>query len=464
MVYLQLLFAVAFPAVLGVCFVNIFLSKPEDASLMERTALGYCSGAILITLEMFFLLSKFNIQYSFYSIVLPLLPIIIFGVLISVKNKTVQLKFSGLFDRLVKMSPAEKLLIALIVFQVVFVATSTLIKPVSGWDAWQRYSLRAKAGFVDHTSNLAMLPSEPRGQHVPLMQTWAFICVNEWQEIIGKTCFPLFYISLLAMFYCAVRRYKDRLISLITTFMLSSLPFLVYHATLEYCDIILAIYLFAGVSLLYVWLNNAKVQYLLLSLFFLFSTVTIKPEAFLHLTIILSVFAVTIFSRGLEQHKYIKIIRNITLAGIAIGAVFICRMVFFVPQESLFFSPVLKFSRIPALFQVFGEYLFVRSNWGIIWSLLIVLCIFNFNKLKERFNLSLLMIVVLELFGFMGYYFSQLDWVYNMLFYVTPAVRNILQFMPIVVFLCAALLTIDMPEFAVSKNALPQNKIKAHKK
>jgi hypothetical protein len=215
---------------------------------------------------------------------------------------------------------------------------------------------------------------------------------------------------------------------------------------------------------MHLWFNNPHIRYLLLSLAFLFSLITIKSEGFLHLTIVFVVFALTIFSKKLDKATGINIIRNITIAGIIIGAAYMYQKIFLVPNESLLFLPSPDFSRVPALFSVFGDYIFIRDNWNIIWSLLLILLIFNFRKLKEMNSFSLLAIVVFELFGFMTYYFTQIDWVYNMLFYVTPAVRNILQFMPVTMFLIANLLTLEMPEYPLSESSLITNKSRADNK
>lgn len=442
MVYLKLFYAAFFPALLGFCFINIFLSRKEDAPFFERIALGFCAGLMLITLEMCFVLSRLNIKFSVLAISLPLVPIILAGIFVTAKNKLIDLRL----PRISSLSKLEIFLLIMILFQVFFVFSTQMIKPVSGWDAWSNYSLRAKAYFMEGTSNVPAMPYTVRGQHDSLQQTWIFVCIDRWNEVLGKLNFPLYYISLIAIFYYAVRRNKTRLISLISTFILASLPFLFYHATLEYCDLLLGIYLFSGVSLLFLWFNKPESRYLLLSCVFLVPTITIKSEAYFHLVIVALIFAFSLFSKRMESSRDIKIIRNTTIVCILLGAAYMIRMIFFGSHEAARFSANLIFSRILPLFSVFADYIFIRPNWSIVWPILILLIIFNHKKLKDNFNMSLLGLVLLELFGFMAYYFTAAEDIYGWLFYVTPALRNMLQFMPITVFLIANLLSLESPD------------------
>ena len=108
---------------------------------------------------------------------------------------------------------------------------------------------------------------------------------------------------------------------------------------------------------------------------------------------------------------------------------------------------------------VFYDYNFVRSNWSLAWFFLLALCVFNFNKLKEDFNLPLLLLILLQTFGLMGYYFFAADNIYQWLFFVTPAVRNTLQYMPIAVFLIGRMVNVDDLKLALAA-AAPSGKKK----
>ena len=443
MAFVMTFFAMLFPTLVGFAFINLFLNKKDDAALPERLAMGFCIGLMLVTAEMFFVLTKLRIPFSIYSISIPLLPMLVAGLYVTFKNDLVTIDLSGFKS----LKTIEIILLILIIAKIFFVSSTLMIKPVSGWDAWQQYSFRAKAFFINKTADVPNLPETVRGQHNALSQTWVFLCVDKWDDILGKIPFPLYYISLAVLFYAAVRRNRSRLISLFATYLLMSLPFLVYHATIEYCDFMLSVYLFAGVSLMFLWLNEPKLRYLILSLVFLLSTTTIKSEAYFHIAMIMAAFVAAIFSKKLNAAFGIKRIREFSVAAILLGGAVLARVMFFASHEALRFHGV-DASRIMPLLSAFTDYMFTRDNWNIIWLLLILLVIFNYKKLFERFNLFLLGIVSLELSGFMAYYFLAQNDIYGWLFYVTPAVRNMLQFMPIAALLIANLLTIELPRFS----------------
>ncbi|MDD5593273.1 MAG: hypothetical protein PHG97_00850 [Candidatus Margulisbacteria bacterium] len=452
MIALKLLGAVLFPALLGFGFVNLFLNKQEDAGLLERLALGFCAGLMLITLEMTYLLPVFHLRYSVLTVATPLTLILIWGLIVTFKNRLIDFKLN------LNFKTVEKLLLAVLVLQVIFVFGTAMIKPVVGVDAWGNYSLRAKAYFVDGAVNLINIPSSGRGDHVALTQTWVFLCLNQWDDILGKINFPLYFAALLLLFYYAARRLKGRGISLLSAVMLGTLPFLVYHATLEYTDFALALYLFIGATLLLRWFDRPKINHLLLAFFFLFSILTIKNESYLHLVAVAIIFAANIFTRRLDKAAGIRAVRLGTLLGLVLGG-----LLFILKALSIRELQLLPFdvyaARLGPLVSVFFDYMFLRANWNIVWFILAVLLLFNFQRLKE--NLNLFLLVGLELLAFMLFYFTSADDVYGWLFYVTPAVRNLLQFMPLVVLALASLLELEWPPRPLLSAGRPKKKKKA---
>ena len=454
MLYLRLLYSVLFPAIAGTCFVNLFLHKKEDATFLERIALGFCMGLMLITLEMFYVLSRLNIKFSLLSISLPLVPVILAGIFVTVKNKLIDLRL----PRIPNLSKFEIFLLIMILFQVFFIFSSQMIKPVTGWDAWSLYSLYGKAYFLEGTSSVPALPPMIQRQHTALSQTWIFTCIGQWNEIFGKLNFAFYYISLIVLFYCAARRSIPRMPALLSTYFLCTLPFLVHHATLEYSDFMISIYLFIAVSLLFLWFNNKELRILALSFICLLSTLTIKKESFFHIAIILIIFAFTVFSRKFKMNAEIKLVRYATVISIFVGGLFMIIRFLILPYEGMKLVSTIDFSRIWPIITVFYDYLFIRDNWNIIWFVLLLLIVFNYNRLRIGFNLNLFGLVALELFGFMIYYFLSDQATYSWLFFVTPAVRNMLQFMPVAIFFMANILTLEMPEFSVSKASLNINK------
>jgi len=439
MIFLKLIYALLLPVLAGTCLVNILLKDKEDSPLPERIALGFLLGLALITLEMFYIFPPLNIRFSALFISISLIPIIIWGSIITIKKGLIGFKFPDIrsFNRV------EQLLLLLLALQITFIFTTCMIKPVFGWDAFQQYSFRAKAYFIEGTTNIPALPHTFRGQFNGLQQTWVFECIGKWDEILGKINFPFMYLSLLIIFYSVARRFNSRMISLLSTCFIATPPFLVYHATLEYCDFPLSVYLFAGASLLYICLNNPRLRYFILGYIFILSCLTIKNEGFFHVLIVSVVLTSSIYSSKLNNIKRIDLLRRIVPFALASVVLLITYIMFFASNEAGYVGTI-EFGKILAALAIFADYIFVRQNFGIIWTLLILMLIFNHNKLRVNLNFFLMNLVLVEYFGFIAYYIPQPS-AYSWLFFVTPAVRNILQFMPITVLLISSLLTLDMP-------------------
>lgn len=387
---------------------------------------------MLITLEMAFLLAKLHIRYSLLSISIPLVPLIIWGSLVTIKNRLIDYRL-----HIPRMTWPEKLLATLIILQILFVFLTVMIKPVVGVDAWANYSLRAKVFYIEGTSDVSTIPSSGRGHHNALTQTWVFTCINQWDDLLGKIFFPFYFLALLTIFYSAVERKRNRFAALLGISMLATLPFLAYHATLEYCDLLIAAYLFAGAILMLRWFENPKTGYILLAFAFLLSTPSIKNEAYLHLIVFVTIFVFNIFSNKFAKIPAIRSVRIITIIGMIFVGAYALNKALHLP-DIILSSFGTYFSRLLPLILVFGDYMLVRANWNIVWPILFLLIIFNFKIVKQ--NLSLFSLIILELLAFMFYYFTAINEIFSWLFFLSPAVRNMLQFMPLVVYLIAILL------------------------
>jgi len=436
MIALQLAFAVLFPVLVGYSFINLFLNNKEDAGLLERLSLGFCAGLMLISLEMFFVLSPLKTRFSVASISFPLLLIVLAGLYVSIKNGLLGFRLRTPE----RFKPLEIGLLILIVIQIIFVSLSLMIKPVSGWDSWAIYSLFGKAYYMEGSAFINTLGTMVQRQHNALAQAWTFVCIGQWNEILGKMNFCVYYAALIAIFYFAVRRFSPRLTSLLATYMLSTLPFLVYHATLEYSDLLMSIYLFIGIYLMFLWFEKRNTRHIALSAFFLLSTLIIKKESFFHLAIILIIFLATVFTAKFKDYKNIKKVRTASIYLFAAGMIFALIRFFMLPYDGTKMSSAIEFSRLWPMISVFYDYVFVRSNWSIIFFMLIALLIFKGRKLREGYNLNLLGLIILEFIGFFAYYFVAEQSTYSWLYFVTPAVRNILQFVPLMVLLIARIL------------------------
>jgi hypothetical protein len=324
-----------------------------------------------------FIYSLLGIKFSVILICLPwllLLPTLLFS-----KEK---IKFE-----LKSWSPLDYLISALIGLKVVYVFFEALIKPVYGWDALWNFSLRAKIFFFEKMVPLAKASPYFLGGgmkqyplQIPLIETWSFLVMNSWDDVKIKIIFPLYFCALLIIFYAALRNEKNRTHSLFFTFLLSSLPLLTYHATIEYADFVVGVYFFSASVYLYRYFQENENRYLILSALLAGFAGWVKDEGIMFYLI--CIFALWLYS-GIKNWKKV--------AAYCLPLLFLTIPWLFIKQLlglSLGNEPNFAFSNLSSYLsfhpEVIGKIMektFLAGNWHLLPLALIVFLIFYYKKI-----------------------------------------------------------------------------------
>jgi hypothetical protein len=450
---LELAFAIALPVATGYALLSVILKEKSDMFPIERTAYAFGLGSGLLTLEMF-IFPRFGVRFSVINIALPnLLLIAVLGGL-ALKRKNTIADIPGLVGSIRAIpskifkegSKYEKgikiFLLAWIALKLSYVFFEALIKPVVAWDAFTHWSFSPKIFFLERTipdnfKNMAHANAHINNQLAPLFQTWIFTCIGDWNEIIGKIIFPLFFTALLIAFYYALRRNLSVSKSLLFSFFLISMPFLVFHATIEYADLLVAFYLFSGTFMVFEFFEKHKRRYLAAAALLLtFSAFTKNEGLFYSLSTVIAL-AVFLASDTRVAEKFNR--RTLLIAAAAGSALFfgyILREVFFVGHEAGFWHGIFL-DRLPVIISVALTKMFLSGNWNILWILFTLSIFFFIIKKEKRTDIYILLTVALNVFFLAGYYLTAIgevfDWVRN----GTILSRNMLLFTPLVLFFAA---------------------------
>lgn len=268
--YLKLLLAVLFPTFIGFVFLSVFTSKKEALPDLEKLALSFLIGTGILSLEMF-LLGALRIKLITPNILIGSIIILAAPLYLCIKNKTLVLDIKS-WIKIDRLKWYDLTFLSLILIRIAFVLFENLIKPVISVDAFANWSLRAKVFFFD--SGLLL---DPKSNYflgsgavfypinIPLMETWIFNVLGYWNDELVKIIFGLFFVSLIIIFYCSVKRFTSRSISLFATYLLTSLPLLVHHATIEYADFPLCVYFTASALFLLNYFESKDNQHLYIS-------------------------------------------------------------------------------------------------------------------------------------------------------------------------------------------------------
>jgi hypothetical protein len=260
------IFTILIPLVFGMFILSMVLGKKgEDLFFWEKLALSFPIGLGSLVIIMF-LLSYINIPLTLLNILLTLTVLIAGITIYLIKNKTFCFNFKEL-KRAYKTENRgikwwEYGLIILLALKVVYLYFSSIVKPLIDVDAFQYYTIVAKGVFLKKTFITQYLSNYIHDKPLLpyLSQGWAFISLNSINDALFKIIFPTLFLSLLVIFYSVLRRYYPRRHSLIATFLLSTLPFLVFHVATAYADFTMSFYYGTATIYLFLFMKEFAIQ------------------------------------------------------------------------------------------------------------------------------------------------------------------------------------------------------------
>lgn len=439
--YIKLLLALLLPIFAGYVVTCFIAPKKDAVSEIERLALSYLIGCGIFTL-LIFMLGAIGIALTLLNICIASAVVLAAPVVIAARNKALALDLRSM--RFERLKWYEAVISILILLRVAFVLFENLIKPVISVDAFANWSLRAKVFFFDSGLSTVVRDSYLAGGgqtfypiNIPLMETWIAKALGYWNDELFKIIFGLFLISLLTVFYCSVRRFASRPVSLFSTYLLTTLPLLVHHATIEYADLPLCAYFICSVLFLLNYFESNDERHLYFSSLLAGIGAWTKSEGMPLLLINLFVLCVHL----IRTNKDARTLSNCLLKYLLIGLVFkipwsVFNVYHHIPknvwQKIEYTKAFENLYRIPVIIQYFYQKLFFYGNWNIAWFVFAVALIFSFKELlKTRYLYSLMMIIlVMSAFAFLYYITPSYQWLLD----GTTLNRNVLVIMPLVIY------------------------------
>ncbi|MBI5893616.1 MAG: glycosyltransferase family 39 protein, partial [Deltaproteobacteria bacterium] len=292
---LRLLFALFLPTLVGFLFASWLLKNDEEMTIFDRIFFGYGLGLGFISYSMF-ILGISGIKYTLLNVIFSQVLFIVGISALFVYSGT---PFSNIFGYKTKLKTLTNgmnkwkyfgigLIALWILFKVSFVLYEGLNRPIYSWDVWANWAAGAKFIFYEKGLNLDLDSEFFFGKwyraflghplHNPLLQVWVSLCLGEFHEIYAKAWTPFYFISLLGIFFFAVKRDTSLWTALIATLLLSSAPLLTYHATDAYSDLPMGYYALAGVITLWRYIKTGNRNLLFLSGVFIGIGVFTKNE------------------------------------------------------------------------------------------------------------------------------------------------------------------------------------------
>lgn len=409
----------------------------------EKAALSYIIGVGMVSLEMM-VLQVSGIPFTIISLSLSSVPFILLAVFFSRRDISV-LQTTDIDRNVSVFTPLEKFLIAAITLEIVYAFFRALIKPIESYDSIAFYAFKAKifylAGGIPKnfiTDFKDIVPHVDYPLLLPLTETSLYTFIGSLNDQVVKVIFPLFYLSVITIFYSVARRMLSRKTSLVFTFMLASIPQLRDHATIGYADLPLAVFFSASFFYLFLWMRQKKSGFLMLSFLCGMLSAWTKTEGLVLFAVNAAALIVCVLLDSKKNRS--RAVAMYTLALIFfVGVVLVTKRFLGLPFHGDFVTTssiksacfAERISWLPRIFYEYQRQFFGPKKWNIIWVIFIVLAAFNIRAIARKDTMLPTIVIAFCFFSYTAIYLiTPLD----VNFHVNKTIgRLLLHFVPIIV-------------------------------
>ncbi|MBI5234412.1 MAG: hypothetical protein HY880_08665 [Deltaproteobacteria bacterium] len=280
------------PAVTGFLLTSIFLKDDLASGALERLAMGYGLGTGVLTFQMF-VLGLLGLPLTLSTIMSMQVAAWVALFFVLWRSGAVKAAF---FARPCLERPSAgairasvSAVIALyLLAKAGLLVGENMLRPIHAVDTWTNWSSGAKfffyeKGFLLDTANEHYFGKGYRlflghPLHTPLLEVWTALWLGRFDEVYVKAWSTFYFIGLVGVFYCALRREADRFHALAWSFFLSGVPLFAIHAVDVYADLPLAYYGLASTVCLYRFVGSGHRGALVLLSLFLGMAVFTKNE------------------------------------------------------------------------------------------------------------------------------------------------------------------------------------------
>lgn len=168
--------------------------------------------------------------------------------------------------RNLKPDAVTALLLGFLVLQVALLVVMAVGRPLSGWDSWSSWGMRARTIFVEAAITPAVYADPSRASTLPyyplltpLIQAWLYGWLGAPDDRLVGVVTILFYLSLSAVCYAAIRRRgASRRFALSAAVLVASMPHIALLGDFNFVDLPLATLVAIAAIGLVQWLEEGS--------------------------------------------------------------------------------------------------------------------------------------------------------------------------------------------------------------
>lgn len=373
----------------GYMLIKTFDFLPANSGL-STISYALALGAGIASFQLY-VYSRFAIPWSIPYIIFPWIITVLF--LLAYKRNIFSL---GKFE--IQLKKVDYILITAIFLLLAFVGFESIIRPVSAWDAWAIWLLKAKIFFIDGhiEAGIFRYVESSYPLLVSLMSTFIYIILGKVDDTNALFLSFAFYAFLGLAFFVYIKYKTHVTYALIGTFLLLSAQNILRHGG-RYeggqADIILSCYIFLIGVLLITFLKKQKISILIFLQLLLAITALLKNEG-----LVFSLFTqLILWFYFIRKRQYKNIFYTF------IWAIPVLDWEYFKYSNNLpkltevFVGSFTNFERIIPIGISMLQELFNLRNWNLLWILFLGICIVRYTLILKSPYLALYILLVLQL-------------------------------------------------------------------
>ena len=443
--------AVLFIEIIGIFLVTTALKREEyTCSGSEVVSLSFFVGMFFISLQtlVFYL---YDIPLSFKNVVaLPAVMLLL--IIARYVSRPERLKETLISRENNAWTGFEKCLMAGMIFQFLWIIFLTLPVPIHSHDAVANYALKAKMlyfsgmvpeGFFRFGEATVSHPDYP--PLLPFIMNWIYTFTG-FNDVTVRMIMPVIYLMSSVLFYSLLRRIFDRKYSLLTVFILATIPQFYDYATIIHTDLVLTAFVTCALTYFVLYIRTGIKIQAILSAFLFGAALWVKNEAVVFAGAFVLLFAVLILRSDAANRR--KTSRDmvsalVTLTVIALPWFFVR---FFHAVLNSDINPMnvtggrilQNIKDIPVLLDLFQQEVFGPKKWNIFWIIMASCMIWKRKVLWKNENFYIMAFLLITAAGyFAGFMLTTGN---NLFFYVNTTIsRFMLHFTGITLLLAAFL-------------------------
>lgn len=347
----------------------------------------------------------------------------------------------------------EKALLLGIILQLLWVIFLVLPTPVHSHDAVANYALKAKMLYAE-----GMVPagffslSEATVSHsdypplLPFLMNWIYSFTG-FNDLSVNMIMPVLYAMFLLLFYSLIRKLFSRTYSLMTVFLLATIPQLYDYAAIIHTDLILTALVTCGSVYFFLYMRSGSRTQALLSSVLFGTALWVKNEAIVFVGAFLLVFFMYSVKRelsGTNKRRYNDLIAVLTTIALMAGPWFFVKSCQASVNSDMSIAEMTSnrilanVKDIPVLLDLFQQEVFGPKKWNIFWVMAGAVFIWKRKDLWRENQLYVTLFILVSAAGyFVGYMMTTGN---NLFFYVNTTIsRFMLHFTGITLFAAAVL-------------------------